>query len=163
MRAFRSFSAMLVAIGLLVAMTAGSALAAGDGRTFHIQLSGDQEPDGGDPDGTGTATVTINAGQGTLCYSISWQDIGGENPTEADQVWGGHIHNAPAGSSGGIFVHLFGAPMEPLTAFEGTDSTSDCVSVERAKLVAILADSDGYYLNLHTDNFQGGAIRGQLR
>lgn len=161
MRAFRSFSAMLVAIGLLLAMTASSTLAAG-GRTFNIEMSGAQEPGGGDDDATGTATVTINAGLGTLCYSISWQGIGGESAAD-DAVWGGHIHNAPAGTNGGIFVHLFGAPMEARTNFPGTFSVSECMSVPRSQLVAILADSDGYYLNLHNDEFPGGAIRGQLR
>jgi hypothetical protein len=157
----RSVLALVLALGLLLAISVGSALAAG-GRTFHLQLSGAAEPLGGDPNASGTASVTINAGLQTLCYSLSWTGVGGESAA-ADEVWGAHIHNAPAGVNGDIFIHLFGAPHEAPTAYPGTFSVSDCVSVERGFLVAVLAHPDQYYLNLHNDEFPAGVIRAQLR
>ena len=152
-------AATAVAITLLLAI-AGSALAAG--RTFHLQLSGAAEPLGGDPNASGTATITINTGLQTLCYDLSWSDVGGESAA-SDLVWGGHIHNAPAGVNGGIFVHLFGAPHEARTDYPGTFSVSDCMTVDRSLLLAILAHPRQYYLNLHNDEFPAGVIRAQLR
>lgn len=150
-----------VAAAALVLALAGSAVAAG-GRTFHLQLSGAAEPLGGDDDATGIATISINAGLSTLCYSLSWQGVGGESEA-ADEVWGGHIHNAPAGVNGGIFIHLFGAPHEAATAYPGTFEVSNCMTVDRSLLVAVLAHPDQYYLNIHNDEFPAGVIRSQLR
>jgi CHRD domain-containing protein len=157
----RTLSAVAAAVGLLTVVSIGSALGAG-GRTFHLQLSGAAEPLGGDPNATGAASITINAGTQTLCYELSWSGVGGESEA-ADEVWGGHIHNAPAGVNGGIFVHLFGAPHEAATAYPGTFSVSDCMRVERELLVAILAHPGQYYLNIHNNEFPAGVIRAQLR
>ena len=153
----KSIAATAFAAALVLAL-AGSALAA---ARFHLQLSGAVEPLGGDADATGTATITINTGQRTLCYDVSWEDIGGDSEA-SDLVWGGHIHNAPAGVNGGISVHLFGAPHEAPTAFPGTFSVSDCVTVDRSLLKAIRAHPDQYYLNLHNDEHPAGVIRAQL-
>ena len=159
----RSLMAILAAMTLLAALSAGSVLAAG-GRTFTVELTGAAEPQGGDPNATGTATVTINPGQEMVCYSISWANASGEDadPTN-DAVWGGHIHNAPVGVNGGIFVHLFGGPpAEMNTNFGTTASTSDCVAHERADLLEILRAPELYYVNLHSNEYPGGIIRGQL-
>ncbi|HEX2194826.1 MAG TPA: CHRD domain-containing protein [Candidatus Limnocylindria bacterium] len=148
----------------LMALTLGGALAAGGGRTISVPMTGAQEPGGGDPDAMGTATFTINVGQETLCYTLSWTGIGGTTPsTTDDPIWGGHIHQAPLGVAGGIAIHLFGAPMEPRTAFGSTATVSDCMTVPREQLVELFANLDDYYINIHNDEFPGGAIRGQLR
>jgi len=44
--------------------------------------------------------------------------------------------------------------------FEG--SSSDCVDASDADLDAIIANPAGYYVNIHTEDFPAGAIRGQL-
>ena len=160
----RTLMAILAAVTLLAALSAGSALAAG-GRTFTVDLTGAAEPQGGDPNATGTAVITINPGHETVCYSISWANASGEDadPTN-DAVWGGHIHNAPAGSNGGIFVHLFGGPPAAMnTNFGTTASTSGCVEHERAALLEILRNPELYYVNIHSGEYPGGIIRGQLR
>lgn len=159
----RTLMAIAAAAALLVALSAGSVLAAG-GRTFTVQLTGAAEPQGGDPNATGTAVITVNPGQETVCYSISWANASGEDadPTN-DAVWGGHIHNAPAGSNGAIFVHLFGGPPASMnTNFGTTASTSGCVEHERDALLDILRDPDQYYVNIHSGEYPGGIIRGQL-
>ncbi len=162
-RTFRSVLALMGA-ATLAALVLGSALAAGGGRTISVPMTGAQEPGGGDPDAMGTATFNINVGHETLCYTLSWTGIGGTDadPTN-DAIWGGHIHQAPAGVAGGIAIHLFGAPMEAPTAYGSTATVSDCVTVPREELVDLFADLENYYINIHNDEFPGGAIRGQLR
>jgi hypothetical protein len=160
----KSLTALAVAT-TLAALSLGSAFAAGGGRTITVPMTGAQEPaPGGDPDAMGTATFNINVGKESLCYTLSWTGIGGTTPSTADDpIWGGHIHEAPAGVAGGIAIHLFGAPMADATAFGSTATVTDCMTVERAVLVDLFADLDNYYVNIHNDEFKGGAIRGQLR
>jgi hypothetical protein len=46
---------------------------------------------------------------------------------------------------------------------DGFSGTSDeCADAGDADLDAILADPAGFYVNIHTDDFPAGAIRGQL-
>jgi hypothetical protein len=152
------FVLVLLAITTAVAtLGAGSAVARG-GKTLTATLTGDAEvPGPGDPDGSGTAEITINPGLKTVCYTISWENL--DAP-----VWGGHIHVGAAGTAGGVVVTLFGAPILPRTDYPGTFTVSDCVttSASSAQLADILDNPSGYYVNLHTDEFPDGAIRGQL-
>ncbi|MDQ4034935.1 MAG: CHRD domain-containing protein [Chloroflexota bacterium] len=159
----RTLMAILVTMTLLAAVSAGSVMAAG-GRSFTVELTGAAEPQGGDPDATGTATVTINPGLETVCYSLSWANASGEDASSTnDAVWGGHIHMAPAGTNGGIFVHLFGGPPATMNSnFGTTDSTSGCVDHERDDLLEIIRDPELFYVNIHSGEYPGGIIRGQL-
>jgi hypothetical protein len=161
----KTLSAILAAIGLLITVSLGSALAFG-GRPITVAMTGVQEPlpAGGDPNATGTATITLNPGHESVCYSLSWANTSGEDGISTnDLVWGGHIHAAPAGSNGGIFVHLFGGPpAEMNSAFPSTASTSGCVTAERDAILAIITNPAGYYVNIHSGEWPGGIIRGQL-
>lgn len=107
-------------------------------------LGANEVPVLGDPDGSGVATVTINPGQGTICYTLS---VSGIAPATA-----AHIHEAPVGVAGPV--------VQPLMA--PTDgSSSGCV--ENADLAReIKADPADYYVNVHNAVFPGGALRGQL-
>ncbi len=117
------------------------------GRAFPIAMTGDTESPAGDPVGTGTATIRLRAGQGQVCFTFDVQNI------TLPSV-GAHIHRGAAGTSGPIVVGLV-AP--------GAAGTSGgCVAASRANVAAILAGPAGYYANVHTTDFQAGAIRGQL-
>ena len=52
----------------------------------------------GDPDGTGTARLRVNPGQGEICYELM---VSGIAPAVA-----AHIHEAPAGAAGPVVVPL---------------------------------------------------------
>jgi hypothetical protein len=154
---------LLILVSVTVAITAvtslgtGSALAAG-GKTLTATLTGAAEvPGPGDLDGTGTAEVTINPGLKSVCYTLAWANL--EEP-----VWGAHIHEGEAGTAGGVVVTLFGGPILPRTSYPGTFTVSDCVtaSVSAAQLADFVDNPAGYYVNIHTDEFPDGAIRGQL-
>ena len=150
------FSLTVIAAAV-ASLGAGSAIAAG-GKTLTATLTGATEvPGPGDPDGAGTAEITINPGLKSVCYTLTWANLD-------DPVWGGHIHVGGAGTAGGIVVTLFGGPLLPRTSYPGTFTASDCVttSVSSAQLADIVDNPSGYYVNLHTDVYPDGAIRGQL-
>jgi hypothetical protein len=48
-------------------------------------------------------------------------------------------------------------------AFAGNDSASGCISGVSEELIkAIRQDPENYYVNIHSDVFPAGAVRGQL-
>jgi hypothetical protein len=65
-----------------------------------------------------------------------------------------HIHQAPKGVNGPIVV--------PLIAPIG-GSSAGCATVDPLLGQAIADEPRGFYVNVHTTMFPGGAIRGQLK
>jgi hypothetical protein len=137
--------AMLAIAGLAVL---GNSHAVAGGRPLATVLSGALEAPGpGDPDGSGTAVLTINPGQGEVCFLITVTGI--TLPATA-----AHIHVGPAGVAGPVVVGL--AP-------PGANGTAaGCVAAPREGLLQILHAPEAYYVNVHTTDFPAGAVRGQL-
>ncbi len=135
----------LVAIAaLLVAMLAVVSVAVADednGAPRVTTLSGAEEVGGGDPNGRGFASITLNHGQGTVCWEVSFENIA--------EPFAAHIHQAPAGVNGDVVV--------PLSPIKG-----GCSEVDPHLIKAIIQNPEGYYVNVHNADFPGGAIRGQL-
>jgi hypothetical protein len=152
---------LLLAMALMLAvMAAGPALAAKlggadqGGRLFTTTLSGAEEVDpetgelgAGDPNGSGLATLAVNPGQGEVCYELSVEDI-------ELAATGAHIHVGEAGENGPVVV--------PLTPPDASGVSSGCAEVSRELALAIIRDPEHYYVNVHNEEFPGGAIRGQL-
>jgi hypothetical protein len=68
---------LAAALGM-VAMLAMAAPALGEGRPFSTTLTGAAEvPGPGDPNASGTAFITLNQGQGEVCFDLSWAGIDG--------------------------------------------------------------------------------------
>jgi hypothetical protein len=140
---------LAAALGM-VAMVALGAPAFGEGRPLATTLTGAAEvPGPGDPDASGTAFITLNQGQGEVCFDLSWAGIDGT-------VTAAHIHVGAATVAGPVVVGLFAG------AFAGTDSTSGCVSASEELIKAIRQNPENYYVNIHSSVFQAGAVRGQL-
>lgn len=122
--------------------------AAAGGRPLTADLTGAAEAPGpGDPDGSGTAVLTINPGQREVCFLITVSGI--TLPAIA-----AHIHEAPIGVPGPVVVTL----VPP--AADGT--AAGCVTADREELIEILHEPEEYYVNVHTTDFPAGAVRGQL-
>ena len=139
----RILAATLGTIGLSVSLNTSAAIV-----TFVVALDGHQEisaltglPDGGDLDGTGTATLMID----NVTNSISWE-ITVENILLPP--FGAHIHQQVAGMNGGIVVN-----------FNAQLSGANLVDADLANL---LGNPTGFYVNVHNGDFTAGAIRGQL-
>jgi hypothetical protein len=116
------------------------------GRPLTATLTGAAEvPGPGDADGTGSAKLTLNHGQGQICYELTVSNIG--TATAA------HIHIGAPDAAGPVLVGL-DAP---------ADGSSDgCVELEKDKIKALMDNPAGYYVNVHNAEFPDGAVRGQL-
>lgn len=142
----------LLAAAFVVVALAGTASATkiGEhgGKPFSTALTGAAEAPGpGDPDGSGNALITLNQGQGEVCFELEVADI-------ALPATGAHIHRAPAGSPGPIVV-----PLAP----PGADGTSSgCVDADPALIKEIRQSPEAFYVNVHTTEHPPGAVRGQL-
>ncbi len=105
-------------------------------------------PKVGDPDGVGAAF--LDARGSTVGYSLAWVNIAA--PTL------GHIHQGNAGQNGEVKVPLFGSAV-PANIFAISGSVA---KVDPALVDQIRENPRGFYTNLHTAEFPGGAVRGQL-
>ncbi|MER5176960.1 CHRD domain-containing protein [Streptomyces sp. NPDC002896] len=119
------------------------------------RLSGDQEvptqggPAVGDKDGNAVALVKIKGDR--ITFALTWNGI--EAPTL------GHIHQGAAGTNGDVKVGLFTTPMpSTVQSAAGQTTVTDAALAEKLR-----TDPTGFYVNLHTKEFPGGAVRGQLR
>jgi hypothetical protein len=121
------------------------------GRKFTVMMTGAAEvnasgvPNQGDPDGTGTALLTLNYGQSRVCFEITVSNIA--TPTAA------HIHEAPTTLPGPIVVPLFVGAGSSMTG---------CVEADREEIKEIIQHPEDYYVNVHNAEYPAGAIRGQL-
>jgi hypothetical protein len=145
-------SALALAALALAGASAAKPIADADhgGRPLSTELTGAAEvPGPGDPDGSGTATITVNPGQEEVCWEINAAGI--ELPATA-----AHIHVGAAGVAGPVVVTL--------SAPDASGFSSGCttVDVNRDLAKAILKNPEDYYVNVHTSVFPAGAIRGQL-
>ncbi len=117
------------------------------GRPLSAHLIGANEvPAPGDPDGMGTAQITVNVGQGSISYELSVSNI--------DPATAAHIHVAPAGVAGPVVI--------PLHAPTSGSSGGTIMNVDPELLKAILQNPGNYYVNVHNPMYPGGAARGQL-
>ncbi|MGI8759276.1 MAG: CHRD domain-containing protein [Acidimicrobiales bacterium] len=138
---------MMVVPALLLAVVAVAASpAAAGGRPLATALTGAAEvPGPGDPDGAGTARLTLNSGQEEICFALS---VSGIAPATA-----AHIHKGSAEMAGPVVV-----PLVPSTS----GSSSGCVAVDRDLVKEIRNDPANYYVNVHNSEHPAGALRGQL-
>ena len=157
----RAFIA-LVTVGMLFALVPAAAAAppahagrpemtppAHAGRPLTAMLKATNEVSPGPLNGTGTANLWLNQGQGRICFSLTWSSEVA-NPTAA------HIHKAPAGQNGGVVAPLF-------TTVQTTGKASGCVSgLDKDLIKDIRQNPQSYYVNVHNAAFTAGAIRGQL-
>jgi hypothetical protein len=121
----------------------------GSVETITTTLSGSVETPAGDPNGTGTATVTLDAIRGQVTFRITVSGL-------SAPVIASHIHKGPVGVAGPVVV-----PFTPLNS-SPNGTSSGTVSADPALIQDIAANPANYYVNVHTTAFPGGAIRGQL-
>ncbi len=144
----RVFLPLAVILGLVASLSLAGVVLAAE-TTLSADLAGVTEGDNpGDPDGSGSATIVIDPAAGTACWELTAEGI---NP-----VTQSHIHIGAVGESGDVVVPL------DVDGFEG--SSEGCIEPmeDAAVLQEIVDNPAGYYVNLHTEDFLAGAIRGNL-
>jgi hypothetical protein len=138
----RRAGSLAAALWLAVVMAAAPASAASN---FRAHMTAEEEvPKRGPAGAKGTADLVFDQQAGTVCYTLAYTGI--SKPTAA------HIHKGTKGMAGPVVVN-FDVPK---------NGDRGCVPVEAAKSGDIMAYPDSYYVNVHTAEYQDGAIRGQV-
>jgi len=147
--------ALAVITGALVALAPSSASgqSAGNPGPYSATLLGSSEVASngargvGDRDGRGGATLVFDGNK--FCYGIVVTRIG--TPVAA------HLHRGVTGRNGPIVIPFLAPRLGNLGASSG------CLTISRTLADQIRRDPGGFYVNVHTAAFRGGAVRGQLR
>jgi hypothetical protein len=141
-----------VALALIGVVGAGAQGSGKESKALFAVMSGKKEVStegkkgAGDRNGEGAFSAIFDGNQ--LCYGISVKNI--ENPVAA------HIHRGSPRVAGPVVQPL----QQPATGDPG--ASSDCVEVNASLARAIRKNPAKFYVNVHTGDFPGGAVRGQL-
>jgi len=102
----------------------------------------------GDKDGQAVQVLRIKGNQ--VAFALSWKNVAA--PTA------GHIHLGATGTNGAVKIPFFGTALPgTLNAAVGKVTITDTALLDQIK-----TNPTGFYANLHTAEFPGGAVRGQL-
>jgi hypothetical protein len=114
-------------------------------RIYRIALAGRAEIPVGAPHGLGDAVIAIH-GSSMVCWRFAHLH-GFTGATFA------HIHVGTAGKSGNVVVPLSTGPR---LHHQG------CVPASAVLIKSIEHNPSGYYVNIHSAKYPGGAVRAQL-
>ncbi|MEO1969279.1 MAG: CHRD domain-containing protein [Sphingomonadaceae bacterium] len=141
-----ALAAGAAALALAGCATLEEGAASATNMTYHANLTGAQEVAGGDPDGSGKASITIADGLGRVCWDL--HDI-----TNIGPIMGAHIHQGLRGTDGPVVFELHKSK---------TGSWKGCGKGPEWLQNRLQTDPSGFYVNVHTAQYPKGAIRGQL-
>jgi CHRD domain len=135
------------------------------GTKFEAKLSGKNQTPVVDTPAHGEATFRLSGGGKGLSYRLSVTDIA--------NVSMAHIHLGPAGQEGPVVAWLY--PSKPPAVVKkgkftgvlrwGTLTAADLVGPLQGKTISDLVDqikAGTAYVNVHTEKYPGGEIRGQI-
>lgn len=151
----------LLLIAMLTTMLSVSVAFAG-GKTLKADLSGNDEVPSVQTKAEGEAKFTLSDDGKKLSYTLVLRDI--ENPSAA------HIHLGEAGKNGAVLATLFSGPKKE-GKFRGNIAQAsltdkDLTGELKGKSIGALVElikSGRAYVNVHTDAYPGGEIRGQIK
>lgn len=135
-------AAALVGFGL-----AGCAMMrAGNVDTYEAALSGAQEVPPATTSGSGQAVVRYNRDTSMLSWNVTYGGLTGA-------ATAGHIHGpAEAGANAGVVVPFASVASSPIIG-EARITPEQLAQLNAGR----------WYVNIHTQRYPGGEIRGQLR
>ena len=155
------------AIAALTASVLVASAAPSQTERFSADLSGGNEVPPINTAGAGNFEMTNQ--QGMITFSLSFSGL-------SSSLTVAHLHFAPSKVAGGVMIFLCGGGGQPdcpaategtitgtITAANVTGITTQGIDVGDLDS-ALEAVRDGLsYANMHTTNFAGGEIRGQVR
>lgn len=163
----RSLTALATALALVGSLAAQEAWAQG---RFKTRLSGLEEVPALSSPGSGEFTARIH--DGTIDYTLSYEGL-------ESGVLFAHIHLGQRGVNGGVSVFLCSNAPAPVStpacptpggSVSGTLGAADVVGpaaqgIEAGEIEELLEAvvAGATYVNVHTNDFPGGELRGQIR
>ena len=136
--------------------------------TFTVPLSAANEVPAianADANASGTATIAVNVvrdASGNITSATADFQITVAGFPTGTRVTDAHVHNAPAGSNGGVVVNTTLTSGEMAITSGSGSITKNGINVPADRAAAILSNPAGHYFNVHTALNPDGAIRGQL-
>jgi CHRD domain-containing protein len=167
----KRWSRALVPVVCVVALTGALSRAADDDATLALRarLSGLQEVPPIFTPGRGTFHGTLSADRTTLTFRLDWRDL--RAPAQE-----AHIHFGQRRVAGGVMIFLCGGgnqpacPAEMTAQIAGTATAANVTGPEGQGIApgdfaaAVEALLTGHtYVNVHTEPFPAGEVRGQVR
>jgi CHRD domain len=160
-RNIRFWTIAALAASLLVAPAAHSQ------TEFTAMLSGAQEVPPINTDGTGDFEMKNQ--QGMITFSLNFSGL-------SSSLTVAHLHFAPTKVAGGVMIFLCGGGGQPdcpattegnitgtITAANVVGPTTQGIDVGDLDSALEAVRTGLSYVNMHTTNFAGGEIRGQVR
>jgi len=132
--------------------------AGGGGTVLAASLRGANEvpvaggPAVGDRDGAAVEFVKVKGDK--VSVAVAWRGTG--KPTLL------HIHQGAKGTNGGVKIDFTGLLGKGSSGGKGRTVTGTVKVDDAALLAKLKSDPGAFYANLHTAEFPGGAVRGQL-
>jgi hypothetical protein len=136
---------VIVALSILSLITSTAAA-----QTLGAVLTASQETPPTTTPGFGNSTVTFDSTRTNITVTITVANLG-------SPISGFHIHEAPAGTAGNIVVNLQG-----LGGVFSNGTMTVTVPIASDLALRMLQNPANFYVNVHTTQFGGGAVRGQL-
>jgi len=112
---------------------------------FAATLNGAQETPPNTSLAIGSGTVLLNPATGAFTANLSYSGI-------TTTVLFAHIHQGAAGTAGPVIF--------PLNAVSGTNAFTGTGTMTPTQIAAL--QTGGLYFNIHSSNYPGGEIRGQI-
>ena len=113
---------------------------------LNAKMDGKSETPPADPKATGDAMIHVDAAKNQVCYTIHVKDL-----TSATAA---HIHKGAAG--------VAGPPVVMLKAPDASGKVEGCADAKPDVVKDLVSNPGDYYVNVHSAEYKGGAIRGQL-
>jgi hypothetical protein len=115
---------------------------------LRVTLAAQNEvPQAGDTEMSGTGTVRLNPASGEVCPDLEI------TKPQGTAIRAAHIHRGAVGTNGPVVI-----PFQS----EADRIKDDCVTADPALVTEVSQQPDGFYVNVHTERFPNGAVRGQL-
>lgn len=141
----------ITAVVLLGLFMTNAARADVDGpavQVYSTVLTAADEVPPNDSTASGYAALALDSDGTTLYYRVLVNDI--------DNITAAHIHEAAAGSNGGVVFTLF----DGTGSFDPSSPISGSLTLTPTQVTAL--QSGNYYINVHTSEVGSGEIRGQI-
>lgn len=150
--------AIVLPLATVFALTtlAGVTSADHEGREFLVELTPEEEVMEVDSEATGEAHFKVSEDGESLDFSLQ---------ADLDQAMAGHLHSGPKGEDGPVELFLFEND-DPVDydgeIATGTLTEDDLVGDLSWEEFSMALVAGEVYVNLHTETFPEGEIRGQL-